>query len=166
MWFRESQYNASVYNTDKFELLVDHVAASVLTLREQIHFDAIAFRGVSGSALAFPVSYLTKIPLICVRKTTEGSHGYPVEGGQVNVREYAILDDFIKTGDTINAIVRDIEHYGIHSNVATRGISKCVALLMYRERIRVEPRTFEVDCGSNFGLYEIPRYGIKPDDTF
>lgn len=69
-----STYMSDVHNPKKFNRLVLDCLACVQRLRVSHPFDAIAFRGTSGAAMAFPLSYITGIPLIHVRKTEVSSH--------------------------------------------------------------------------------------------
>lgn len=96
----------------------------VTELQAELGFNAIAFTGMSGAALAWAVSAHTGIPLICVRKRLDNTH-YPerVEGEQ-DVTTYLILDDFIGTGRTVETIMDEIAsscHFG----------AKCVGVLVY-----------------------------------
>lgn len=76
-------------------------------------FQAIAFSGSSGAALAFCVAAKHKIPLIYIRKKNEECHGSPIEfnGSTVEVRQYLIVDDFISSGSTMNYIIDKIRNY-------------------------------------------------------
>ncbi len=80
---------------------------------EELHakykFDAIAFTGSSGAAVAFPLAMLFKIPLIYVRKDGETSHGSPVEcNARCHIKKYLIVDDFVSSGETVRRIVMKI----------------------------------------------------------
>lgn len=87
-------------------------------------FDAIAFRGVSGSMVAPLVcQQLGKFPII-VRKDTDGSHSSDTVEGYAGCRysvdeggwprheympfRYIIVDDFIDSGKTVRAIVDEM----------------------------------------------------------
>ena len=108
-----TSYLGTIFTTDKFKICVD-VAVKDLTAFGLDKFEAIAFTGVSGAALAFPLSYLLNKPLLCVRKETCNSHFITdsynpsfVEG-DAGTQSYIIVDDFITTGNTINYINRKI----------------------------------------------------------
>ena len=45
----------------------------------------LPFVGNSGAGIAYPVSYKTGIPLICVRKG-ESSHGERVESADIDIK--------------------------------------------------------------------------------
>jgi len=84
-------------------------------LREGLKFDAIAFTGSSGAAIAFYLGIEHKIPLIYVRKKNEDSHGYPVEGTTDAgiIKKYLIVDDFVQSGATVNRIITEIKEYAV-----------------------------------------------------
>ena len=101
-----SSYLSDIFgNPVKYRKLVAHVGENVVRLKEHYGFDAIAFTGASGSAMAYPISVLTDIPLIYVRKDGENCHGDKIEGTPINVKKYAIIDDFISSGATMRRIM-------------------------------------------------------------
>lgn len=104
-----SAYHNETFRPQSLASRVKRVAKNLVKLRKKLKFDAIAFRGSSGSSLAFPVSVMTGIDLIYVRKEKQ-HHGMPVEGTSKNVRRYIILDDFISRGDTMRSILGAINH--------------------------------------------------------
>lgn len=69
-------------------------------------YDAIAFRGHSGTLIAGPLAILTGKPLILVRKSRESAHTSSQVEGYMNSKRYVIADDFIRSGETVNAILR------------------------------------------------------------
>lgn len=117
-----SGYLQQIYNTKEFKKLVVRVGHKIERLSEKYDFDAIAFRGTSGAAMAYPLSYLMNIPLICVRKSAEPSHGSLVEGN-TGINSYLILDDLISEGKTIRAIVKAIQKENFSA--------ECVGILLY-----------------------------------
>lgn len=89
-------------------------------------FDAIAFTGLSGSVIAGAVALAMDKYLYCVRKNGESRHSeYQVEGPSTGLR-YAIIDDFISTGATIERI---IEMVSAHTN----GTAVCVGAYLWRD---------------------------------
>ena len=102
-----SQYLITLH-PDQLIRSVTRVASNLKSLQEEIKFDAIAFRGMSGASMAYPVSFLTGIPLLQIRKMTEKSHGNNVEGSGDIIRKYIILDDFIFSGETVRSIITEI----------------------------------------------------------
>ena len=83
-------------------------ALAVIKFREKHHgdvFDAIAYRGASGAITASIIAYELKKPLILVRKPedTKGHSPYMLEG-PAKVKRYLIVDDFMSSGVTYDAI--------------------------------------------------------------
>ena len=77
------------------------------------NFDAIAFSGSSGCALAFSIAATLTMPLIYVRKQGEKSHGSMVECNNYKkeIKTYLIVDDFVDTGNTVEYIVERIKEF-------------------------------------------------------
>ena len=83
-------------------------------LKKELKFDAIAFCGSSGCAVAFTLAAKYKIPLIYVRKTYEKCHSrskVECNNKNVQVKKYLIVDDFVDTGGTVDYIVSTITKY-------------------------------------------------------
>lgn len=107
-----ADYLGCVYEPREFKRTVKQTVKLLKDLRRRksTRFDAIAFRGSSGAALAFPVSAITGIPLIHVRKD-DGNHAvYPVEG-TLCAENYVILDDFVSSGETVETIVKKVGRF-------------------------------------------------------
>jgi adenine/guanine phosphoribosyltransferase-like PRPP-binding protein len=98
-----------VYNVEAFAKTVSIASKKIAKFREKHPFDAIAFTGTSGAALAYPLSINLKLPLICVRKTLDGNHYNRELEGVTNARTYLIVDDFIASGNTIRKITKTID---------------------------------------------------------
>jgi len=106
----QSTYLHSVYDPEKFQRTVNTL---VELMRPHVEdFDAIAFRGSSGAALAYPLGFLLKKPLIHIRKEL-GHAGIRVEG-LFGARRIAVIDDFVSSGETIRIIVSELDsaYYG------------------------------------------------------
>lgn len=114
MQFGASGYLDDTFDPKKLARCVKRVAGNMKKLKKTLRFDAIAFRGISGAALAFPVSALTGIPLIYIRKE-KNSHGDKIEGVSKSVRTYVILDDFVSLGGTVRSIIKMIESRAANS---------------------------------------------------
>ena len=100
-------------------------AAKLKRFRRKVKFDAIAFTGSSGAALAYPISFLLGVPLICVRKSTKDNHsGLKLEGA-VSASKYIIVDDFIQSGRTINKINKAIKSRNEKAN--------CIGIYLYND---------------------------------
>lgn len=126
MQLGHSDYLSKLYDPVDLKKTVTRTAKKIKRLQKKLKFDAIAFRGQSGAAVAYPVSMLTGIPLILVRKK-ESSHGQAIEGPASLVNRYVVLDDFICEGTTVNAIIKAIEN-----KVRSIGDSiECVGIVLY-----------------------------------
>lgn len=71
-------------------------------------FEAVAFRGLSGSIVAPAVAYMMGKGVIAVAKDTNRHGSCLVEGPCLS--PYIIVDDFVGTGNTIDAIREAIRH--------------------------------------------------------
>lgn len=125
-------------------------------LRKTLKFDAIAFSGSSGAAIAFPLAVSHKIPVIYVRKANEQSHGNMVEcNGENPIKNYLIVDDFISSGDTVAWIANQIKSYA-------RGAPKpkLVGVLCFTEDSQ---RAYKRNFGSGIGEIQIytPEFILK-----
>lgn len=110
-----SSYGWTGIPLDSFSEMMTSAGNKVAALKKELGFDAVAFSGSSGAALAFHLAIAHKIPIIYVRKEDEQSHGYPVECNfgnttQHHIKKYLIVDDFVGSGNTIRRIVRAISN--------------------------------------------------------
>lgn len=99
-----TDYLHEVFRPEEFKVTVENTVAAIKAFREKNNFEVILFTGVSGAALAFPTSYLTGIPIACLRKPSSSHSIYTLEGWWRPGSSYIIIDDFVETGDTINRI--------------------------------------------------------------
>jgi len=113
--------------------LVDRIADQLEALRKKQSFTGMVFCGQSGAALAYPLSARLHIPLICVRKKGENSHGFDIEGPQANVRRYIILDDFIETGKTIKALIKEMDIKNTIHEASEHNKLRCSGIVLYAE---------------------------------
>lgn len=114
---------------------------AIKKLQSQLKFDAVAFCGSSGAAIAFHLGIKYKIPLIYVRKKNEECHGRPVECNETHnqINRYLVVDDFIDSGKTIQHIVDSIKKYARATNAYP---AKPVGIFCYDGIAR--KRTFNV----------------------
>lgn len=122
-----SSYLHSVYDPEAFQRTVD---ITVELMRPHLaDFDAIVFRGSSGAALAYPLGYLLKKPLVHVRK--ELGHAYSKVEGLYGAKRIAIVDDFVASGSTLRTIVEELV-----AGYAERGYAPPVLthLFLYSDR--------------------------------
>lgn len=83
-------------------------ALNNIRIREANHgdlFDTIAYRGASGAIIASIIAHRLKKPLLLVRKPddTKGHSPFMLEGPR-SVKRYLIVDDFMSSGATYEAI--------------------------------------------------------------
>lgn len=102
----KSSYLKFVYDQNLYSKIIDEMINLILDL--EIDYDAIAFSGQSGSALAYPLSLKLNKPLINIRKKETKSHYSDVIEGIIDFNNYIIVDDLILDGNTINYIVSNI----------------------------------------------------------
>lgn len=128
-----SSYHKVTYEPKALKKSVNRICRNLKKLKKKLRFDAIAFQGSSGAAYAYPVSVLTGMHLIYVRKeAVNRHHGDYIEGTCDRIRRYIILDDFIATGDTIRRIIKKIDGYGkeLHPDDKAR----CVGVALYNDK--------------------------------
>lgn len=101
----DASYLSRVFYVEDFRKIIDRAAESLRLFDAQYPFDAIAFCGMSGSALAYPLSYMLKKHLLCVRKPDRTvSHSSHKVEGVINAKTYIIVDDCIDSGATVKRI--------------------------------------------------------------
>lgn len=126
------QFSASAYQIAPrmmtFKTTIERVAEAMQTLVTSVGFDAIAFTGSSGACIAYPVSYITGIPLIYVRKDGESTHGEPIEA-EGDFNKYIILDDFVCSGSTIEHVYKRLDE---RNRLFTKKL-RCLGVALYKE---------------------------------
>jgi hypothetical protein len=168
----ESSYLTPIWVPSEFTQLIESLARVVRTAAALGPLDAIAFRGVSGCAVGFPVGFVTGMPMIVVRKPGEDSHrdakfegviGYWYgDRRQRPLRSYVILDDFVGGGATCRAIAHEIRDRHMR-RFGAEPPPTCVGVIAYRgdyspASIREKSRRLEVAIG-----YPVP-YMVLPSD--
>jgi len=117
-------------------------------LHKELKFDAIAFTGSSGAALAFVAGITHRIPVIYVRKEGEKAHGRPVEcNTTAPIHTYLIVDDFIASGNTLRSIRNAIN---IQATKNTEARPKCVGIFLYDSQAT---RSFAFDKRTRTKVY-------------
>lgn len=124
-----SSYLGEIFKDPKsYSKLVKVAIKKTKALQKTLKFEAIAFRGISGSALAYPISAELKIPLIHLRKAKERCHGSSVEAWDgASIQRYVILDDFIETGKSVREIMDYFADYGDSD-------MECVGILLWSKQ--------------------------------
>ena len=124
-----SSYLRDVFDTRRFPQRIDQAAKSIKQWEKTNEFDSIAFTGISGAALAFPLSVKLGKPLLCVRKPGSNTHSkHDVEGNYATKR-FIIVDDFCDSGETIARIIDTI--YDEVGEAQRRVDIKCVGIYLY-----------------------------------
>lgn len=109
----ETDYLSSVFTIEKFKKTVDKTAKDIRKFYcrmkdEGKTIESIAFRGTSGAAVAYPLSYKLGLPLTCIRRGI--THSSRRIEGVTNPDYYIIVDDFIDSGHTVNAIRKAVKN--------------------------------------------------------
>jgi len=137
MYFSCSSYHEKTFRPGSLKAIVNRVIKKLEKLRQEIKFDAIAFRGISGSSIAYPVSAIAGYHLIEVRRAPglrngkgNSHHGSTIEGSSSRkIKRYIILDDFISSGKTVEEIAKTITKEFRSDPKADQ--PQCVAIVMY-----------------------------------
>lgn len=153
-----TDYLNEVFDVDQFVKTVDNTVRTLINLRRGTPFDAIAFTGNSGAAMAYPLSYHLQIPLICIRKTTDNSHY--VQGGNgelegyISAEKYLIVDDFTSSGTTLKRILKTMGR--------DMPRAKCVGIALYTREVSDSRPPFKYMADDMITiLQEIPIFGTK-----
>jgi orotate phosphoribosyltransferase len=94
-----------------YKAKIEKAVADIKKLQPKLKFDALAFSGSSGAAIAFPAAVELCIPIIYVRKKGEKSHGDEIETTLADFDDdikYLIVDDFICEGGTVTRIYKKL----------------------------------------------------------
>jgi adenine/guanine phosphoribosyltransferase-like PRPP-binding protein len=109
-------YLHRVFTPTKYKYLINKAAIAIKELKRKQQVDLIAFTGVSGAALAFPLAYKLNMPILCIRKDGDKNHSNEeIEGNIPNNHpiNYIIIDDCIYSGATIDRIKKQIKDSGL-----------------------------------------------------
>jgi orotate phosphoribosyltransferase len=118
----------------------------------RLRFDTIVCRGTSGLLVAPIVAQKMHKELIVVRKS-DGNHSGKLLEGFKKARNFIIIDDFICTGNTVNAMLE-----AMHQN---QPMAKCVAIVGWRASGDCD---FKWTSNDKQRTQEIPRYSVWPND--
>ena len=133
----QATYLRCVYDNPNYIRIVKKAIADIRKFRKENPFDAIAFCGHSGAAMAFPLSFALKIPLVCIRKraTLKFSHCYTTYEGLNFPKKYIIVDDFILDGYTVDRIINEFGKKLRHARFSKEEFeakrSECIAIFLY-----------------------------------
>jgi hypothetical protein len=101
-----SSYLQDAMDPRQLPRLVRELKAAILA--DGVQFNAIAFRGMSGALVAPLLALTMKKGVIVCRKESEQSHADAVEG-HLEGGPYIIVDDFVSSGRTVQAIIAAID---------------------------------------------------------
>ena len=126
---QSSGYGWADKSPKEFSRVIKLATTAFKKLRTTVQFDAIAFTGSSGAAMAFPLMAELKIPIIYVRKPRESSHGGKIEyTSDVTINRYLIVDDFIDSGSTVKRVHKKIAEWSKEHQCAA---PECVGVFLY-----------------------------------
>jgi len=118
-----STYLKKIFDPTLFKRTVRKVVKKVREIQKTTPFNAIAFTGQSGAAMAYPVACKTELFLICVRKVGEKCHGQQIESANNrDIKNYIIIDDLMGTGATVMRIREQLKEVDI---------GDCVGIVLY-----------------------------------
>jgi len=157
-----TDYLGEVFHRDLFQAMVKRAIDRAHKIMMDHPFEAIAFTGTSGSAIAYILGHTLDVPLMCIRKVSEDSHYKFWDNesqrsfeGYMGAKSYIIVDDFISSGKTAERIMQVIQDRCLDC--------KCVAMLMYAQS--EEKRDYQVKNEELARYYRnsIPVYSCKKD---
>lgn len=124
------------------------VAHTIHTIAGKERYVSLICRGTSGTILAGAVGYILKkkhhnVDIIVSRKCEESSHDYNMSGvGSLRCVDNpfsVVVDDFIDTGNTLKAILKDID-----SNITIPTLDMlCIDNYLNNEKIGANPIKYE-----------------------
>lgn len=144
----QTDYLHKVFRPHDLRRTVNSLDLKIGRLHKKLGFDSIAFTGMSGSAVAYPLSFKSGVPLICVRKGEKRHSVFRVEGN-LSCKNYIIVDDTVSSGDTVRRIIKSIK-----DNIPN---AKCVGVVLYDYHITL--KQIRVD-GQDIPIY-CPRLKVK-----
>jgi len=116
-----TEYLDCIFRPGYFQNLI---LDAVVHLRD-VEFDTVAFTGVSGAALGFPLGAYLGCKLLCIRKPSASAHcRFRVEG-DLSGERIVLVDDFVSSGDTIRFML---------THLKMQTTAKVVGLYTYRPR--------------------------------
>ena len=127
------------------DLLRETVADCIDILR-RYEFDALAFRGQSGSLIAPVLALALDKTMLMVRKNMTDCHSGQIVEGDLGAQRYIIIDDLISSGKTVTTIVEEI------AKVARKAV--CLGVLEYTrtEAMKINPRR-PLSPARSYGFY-------------
>ena len=136
--YHHDGYLAKILEIEQSKELIPLAVKALKTRAKE--FEAIACRGMSGALIASVLAYELKKPLIIVRKDKDNTHScYSVEGIE-NASTYLIVDDFVSSGETANAILEKVSEFSPNA--------KCIGVFeynrIYEDRLKLKKYPFKI----------------------
>jgi orotate phosphoribosyltransferase-like protein len=119
----DSSYLHETFDAKKVQLVI---RAMVKMVKESgVELDTIVFRGMSGALIAPILAYRLKKCVTVCRKSdgTHSGHGGMLEGN-VDIKNFIIVDDFIDMGTTVETILKTVKD--------CQPSAKCLGIFLYR----------------------------------
>lgn len=123
-----TSYLRSAFEPDLFKRTVNVMVKVFKTL----DFDAIAFRGMSGSLFAPVIAQKLGKKLVMVRKDGDGNHSGMLTEGWRMTDKVVIIDDLISTGETMNRLIADLNRSRRNTLEGKEGV-KLVGVFLYHD---------------------------------
>lgn len=150
MSFTCSYIPPSAFNGKELNAVTEQVIDMILS--SGLPFEAVAFRGLSGSLVAPVVAFRLGKNLIGVRKCRTSSHADRAVEGFIG-QDYIIVDDFIETGDTCRQIIKEVDAESLDRGIEA---GKCVGVFLYREQYILTEEPLPKHAPFNDGGREVP----------
>ena len=165
-----TSYLTSILSPRRLNATVREMCDRAVEAMSRTSFDAIAFCGMSGAGVAFPMSVSLGMPTIMVRKEDSSHHLNESYGasryleGALDVDSYLIVDDQISSGRTVVTMMARI--------AAHRHTARCVGILLYNSSWNGEFETpqwmtvtdsmrhLQIPAG---GYPKVPVYGCRSE---
>lgn len=145
-----TNYHKTV-NPRSLMVKVDQTAATIKDwIEKNGPISHLVCTGVSGQSVAWPVGYKLGIPVCVVRKPGEDSHDADNVTGKGNLLRYLLIDDFIRSGNTIRRVLKELDNYTPPSWKADSHVPpECAGIVLYNtskwERQDAGQRIFQTD---------------------
>lgn len=111
--FRHSNYLSRVFTSPaSYKLLMERSMERFDLISTKHKIDAIAFIGISGASIGFPLACMKNVSPICFRKEVSTHASSSIEGPYSHVKNYLIVDDLMDTGKTITGILDGMYPHG------------------------------------------------------
>lgn len=126
-----SRYLDKIFGKTQLKETVKQAISHLDFIKEKTDFDFIAFTGNSGAGLCFILNYITNYDIVLVRKSSDRTHGYEIEGANLfcENKKYLIIDDLIESGNTIRFIT---------SKLFDRYKLNCCGVYLYNDHYIIE----------------------------